>query len=81
MYQSKVFIKACLLRDDLCRNDCKEACYNQWTVIWKGNFKEDDASVAVEITQAYLTWVGSVASKYWSSYSGQGLGTVNTQGT
>ena len=28
-----------------------------------------------------MTWVGSVASKYWSSYSGQGLGTVNTQGT
>ena len=42
--------------------------------MWRSKFAEDDAQVAQDVTQAYLTWVGSSASKYWSSYSGSWLG-------
>ena len=42
--------------------------------MWGSKFEEDDAKVAQDVTQAYLTWVGSKASKYWSSYSSSGLG-------
>ena len=36
----------------------------------------DDAQMAVDVTQAYMNWVGGTASKYWSSYGGMYPGEV-----
>ena len=57
------------------RNDCQESCYTEWTVNWSSNFYADDAKMEADLTQAYLKWVGSSASKYWSSYAGYDIGT------
>ena len=41
------------------RNECVESCYTQTTVIWENRWEEDDGLMAEQVTQAYLTWVGS----------------------
>ena len=57
-----------MLQSICLRNECITDCYTQWTVIYGSTWDEDDGKMAEEVTQAYLTWVGSIASKYWSSY-------------
>ena len=42
---------------------------------WSSNFYADDAKMEADLTQAYLKWVGSTASKYWRSYAGYDIGT------
>ena len=36
----------------------------------------DDAQMAVDVTQAYMNWVGGTASRFWSSYGGMYPGRV-----
>ena len=41
------------------RQECAESCYTQTTLIWENKWEEDDGLMAEQVTQAYLTWVGS----------------------
>ena len=52
------------------RNDCQQDCYTSTYLAWYHRFDADDAAMAVDVTQAYMDWVGGTASRYWSSYGG-----------
>ena len=41
------------------RQECAESCYTQTTLIWENKWGEDNGLMAEQVTQAYLTWVGS----------------------
>ena len=41
------------------RQECAESCYTQTTLIWENRWEEDNGLMAEQVTQAYLTWVGS----------------------
>ena len=41
------------------RQECAESCYTQTTLIWENKWVEDSGLMAEQVTQAYLTWVGS----------------------
>ena len=56
------------------RNNCEEGCYTNYNLMWYNKFDADDAALAVDVTQAYMNWVGGVASRYWSSYGGMSPG-------
>merc|ERR1719193_1700724 len=49
------------------REECTEACYTQWNMVWEGSWEEDDGMVAQEGLGAYLRWTAT-ASNNWSSY-------------
>ena len=56
------------------RNECQQDCYTNYNLAWYSRFDADDAAMAVDVTQAYMDWVGGTASRYWSSYGGMSPG-------